>query len=377
MIGVKKYSFVIPTFKNKELLKNTLEFLNFQKGYGKNDYEVIVVDDGSQDDTWEEIKNINENYELKYIYLERNSDSCRSRARNFGWKAAEGEIIIFVDSDIIVRNNYLYEVDRCYSFDRDLLVIGTRLMLPDNTVNYNEDEWYAIEKKAYNGGMNVLEIRHLIFEYLSYNLSVHRFPWMNVFSCNMVVPREWLEKVDGFDESFKGWGKEDVDLGYRLYKAGIKIIVNNRLEVLHQYHSSSAASAEKDQTNKKQFLKRHPEAFEDLQKGKEFASFRIDRLSKYNDILEQYKKNRHEYRSVKTIDLKEERKYSEIKEEIRSLLNESNSKIIINDCLENTDIDIWVQLIELGDSSIEYHPQSKVIKFNPVFSIIDKIITNQ
>lgn len=54
-------------------------------------------------------------YELKYIYLERCMDSCRSRAINYGIKMAEGEIIIFIDADIIVKKDYLVRVEKCFS----------------------------------------------------------------------------------------------------------------------------------------------------------------------------------------------------------------------------------------------------------------------
>jgi glycosyltransferase involved in cell wall biosynthesis len=98
---------VIPAYNNKLLLRKTLEALNYQIGYGRNDYEVIIVDDGSSDGTCDYIKNVNRNYNLKYFYLERCDDSGRARARNYGWKKASGDIIIFIDSYIHLhkRNN--------------------------------------------------------------------------------------------------------------------------------------------------------------------------------------------------------------------------------------------------------------------------------
>jgi glycosyltransferase involved in cell wall biosynthesis len=53
MIYDKRFSFVIPTYQNKNLIRNTLEALNRQKDFPYEDYEVIVVDDGSSDGTGE------------------------------------------------------------------------------------------------------------------------------------------------------------------------------------------------------------------------------------------------------------------------------------------------------------------------------------
>ena len=47
-----KFTVVMPTYNNRELLRNTLEALNYQEGYDENDYEVVVVDDGSSVDTY-------------------------------------------------------------------------------------------------------------------------------------------------------------------------------------------------------------------------------------------------------------------------------------------------------------------------------------
>lgn len=82
-----KYSFVIPTYNNRVLLKNTLEALNYQPGYGY--YEVIVVDDGSTDNSGEYIKGVNRNYDLKYFYLEGAKIHAGPNAGIMAWSSQQ------------------------------------------------------------------------------------------------------------------------------------------------------------------------------------------------------------------------------------------------------------------------------------------------
>ena len=195
------------------------------------------MDDGSTDNTRDYIKGANRNYRLQYHYLERTSDSCRAKTRNHGWKNASGEVIAFIDSDILVKPDYLTELDRCFSKSKDILVLGNRLML-ENPVSHNEITSGDVFRKYHfdSHHFNILEYRYFLYETTSYNSNMMMLPWTQVYSCNLAVPRKWLESVGGFDENFKCWGVEDIELGYALYAKKVQIVVNSRLEVLHQNH---------------------------------------------------------------------------------------------------------------------------------------------
>ena len=107
-----KYSFIIPTYNNAKLLKNSLEALNYLSVPEGIEYEAIVVDDGSECDTYSVITGINKKYELHYIYLERCENSSRARARNKGIEKAKGQIVVFIDADIIVNKDKLVHTQR-------------------------------------------------------------------------------------------------------------------------------------------------------------------------------------------------------------------------------------------------------------------------
>lgn len=374
-----KYSFVIPTYQNKLYLRNALEALNNQAGFSGNDYEAIVVDDGSNDDTWSFIQGVNKNYELKYIYLERNKNSCRSRARNYGWRIAEGRYIIFIDADIIVKENHLAELERCFRINSDLVVIGTRFNLPE-TIPYENifDEGVLDKYKSFSDRTGLLEDRHYALEMLSYNLSVYRFPWMMVFSCNMALKKEKLQEINGFDENFKKWGAEDIDVGYRLFLKNEKIVINPRLEVFHQYHKSANDGTEESQESTRYLMSKHKGLFMDVPPGQEFHIFRPEiletgKLFRYSKLDDMFRK-KQEYQHTEILNFTGKCDINEFKAYILEITHKENYSIIVNDYTEDTDLDIWIQLIEGANSIPEYYPASKRIRKKSSFSVIDRIL---
>ncbi|MEM1577966.1 MAG: glycosyltransferase family A protein [Candidatus Pacearchaeota archaeon] len=86
-----KYSFIVPTFNSEKTIKNCLSSIKKQK---LKNSEIIVVDDCSTDKT---VK-IAKKYAQKIIIKEKRSGPAKSR--NLGWKIAEGDVCIFVDSDV-------------------------------------------------------------------------------------------------------------------------------------------------------------------------------------------------------------------------------------------------------------------------------------
>lgn len=331
-------------------------------GFQVNDFEVIVVDDGSSDNTEDYIKGINENYELKYIYLERCKESCRSRARNYGIKMAEGEIIIFIDADIIVKKDYLLEVDKCYAMDKNIMLVGLRVMLPQDIPYETVRDGSVFVKYSFDIERYELhEFRYDILNELSYNGAAIQSPFLYGQSCNFIAPKSWLEKVKGFDEDFKAWGLEDIELCYRLWKIGLKFIIDSKLEVLHQFHWVEKKVVEENKIagvveNTRLFLLKHSNIF-NIPEAEVYELFK----SLANNFWYVEKPLAEPANRIE-VNFKNQNSLDTLKQTITFLSDLEDIDIIVNDYLENTDLGIWIQLLGKRSSTPRYYPVSRKLQ---------------
>ncbi|MDN4066691.1 glycosyltransferase [Paenibacillus vini] len=367
-----RFSFIIPAYQNRDLLLNCLEALNFQEGYGRKDYEVIVIDDGSKYPLYPSIRDINKNYNFEYLYLDRDELSSRSRARNHGLRIAKGEYIVFIDADIIVKPDYLNELNRVFRIEEEALVIGTRLMLRENTT-YQEicnksvfDKFSLTAEKP-----EMFDFRLPIFDELSYNSSAMKFPFIYSLTCNMAVPKSKLELVGGFDEELIFWGIEDIELSYRLYRAGVKVIINSKLEVLHQLHGNHGSFVEEDKIeglnkNIAVFLRKHRGVLPLL--DEEVYAFFSSIATRYN-MLEARQDNPLRVR----LEFSRKQDLEMLKEMIEEISDREGLELEIYDFIEDTELDIWIQLLGKRKSLIKYHPMTMKSIFEKREAMYEKI----
>ena len=97
-------SFIITTFNSDKTIVRAIKSILNQKS--NLDFEIIVVDDGSNDKTKDVLKSYYD--KIKYYYKENEGVAC---ARNFGMQKAKGEYIIFVDSDDYINNTMLEDIE--------------------------------------------------------------------------------------------------------------------------------------------------------------------------------------------------------------------------------------------------------------------------
>ncbi len=356
---MNKYSFVIPTYENMKLLKNCLSVLNYLELEPGISFEVKVVDDGSTCDTYNYIKEVNKNYPMEYIYLPRSENSSRARARNIGIRRASGNIVIFIDADILVKPDYLLQLNRFYKYNKDIAVVGTRKLL-----NEEIDQCYVENMSIFNeevlNSYNVNnDFRHGIFSDISYNGSSMDSPFLYSLTCNLAVPKRRLEEVNGFDEDLKKWGIEDIEMVYRMHQKGLKILINTKNEVIHQFHgiveTGTVVSKEKRELdyNTSVFIKKHP-GFMGLPEEILYSLF--GNIATMYTYLE-----KEETGDSVTVNFSDISQYEEIQERIIELMGDGKPTIIVNDYIEDSDLDVWIQLLSDTRTKIRYYPYSKML----------------
>ena len=191
-------SIVIPTYNRKPILKKCLNALENQK-LSKNvgDYEIIVVDDGSNDGTNSWIRN---NHEiLPHVVLYEQEHGGPALGRNLGVMMSKYEIIIFIDSDLIVLEDFI----NCHV--EKLLLF-----------------WERNNKKCFTYGsvINTSNFKNPQTE--KYKLMDMSFAYFA--TGNVAISKELILSVGLFDTSFSLYGWEDLELGERLKKIGTKLI---------------------------------------------------------------------------------------------------------------------------------------------------------
>ncbi|NOU50886.1 glycosyltransferase [Pseudoalteromonas sp. JBTF-M23] len=231
-------SVVIPTYNRSQLLNLTLNSL-VRQTLNNDLFEVIVVDDGSSDNTSEIVQSFANRLKIKYLFQEDLGFRV-ARARNLGIACASFEHILFIDSGVLVapnclqshlRNFEICEVDvqigLCYGFEEhkisDVAQCKQRLGEPDI---FSDSEFLAQYK----------DCRDAFLAKQHYSLKQTREPWLIFWTCHASCKTAALYAIDGFDETFTSWGGEDVELALRLQNLGYKFAINASAQAIHYPH---------------------------------------------------------------------------------------------------------------------------------------------
>ena len=197
-------SVIIPTCNRRQSLVRVLHSLDRQEKEGRP-FEVIVADDGSTDDTMAALTKSALSFSFPFDCLaqERRGPAA---ARNAALRRAAGRIVLFLNDDCLAAPDLLARHRAMHGRFGDSAVLGRIAWSPE------------IELRP--------EIRALIDHYyFPYEqISDHENVNFAFFiTGNLSLPRAWVLKAGGFDEDFREASCEDIELGYRLYRAGLPL----------------------------------------------------------------------------------------------------------------------------------------------------------
>lgn len=206
-------------------------------------FEVIVADDGSTDSTRAAIEQCAKRLPVPLAHVWHPDDGFRAAAiRNKGIARARGDYIVFLDGDCIPQPDFVARHRALAS--AGALVTGSRILLgPTLTADVLARRvelarcgaGFWLRARMRGEANKILPLFVKLPDVAARR--VDGFRWRGIKSCNLAVWAKDLATVNGFDESFVGWGHEDADLVARLFNAGI-VRKNGFMatEVLHLWH---------------------------------------------------------------------------------------------------------------------------------------------
>jgi glycosyltransferase involved in cell wall biosynthesis len=263
-------SVVIPTYNRAPLLRMTLASLVQQRN--PPSFEVIVADDGSADDSEQVAAEFRDRLAVRYCYQEDEGYRV-ARARNAGAAIARAPILVFLDSGTLAGPDLLAGHSRCHAehhADPASPTCGPAVIgytygyrpydptpgLAEAFALLNSQQVY----ERYHADPLFRDSRHEALAKLGFDLNGLKMPWLFFWTMNVSVHVGDYAAVGGFDERFRSWGGEDLELGYRLNQRGVPFVCDIQawaVEIPHKRDSDATIASNK--SNALQILTKHPE----------------------------------------------------------------------------------------------------------------------
>jgi glycosyltransferase involved in cell wall biosynthesis len=200
-------SVIIPTHNRLNLLRQTLACL-WRQTYPHACYEIIVVDNGSQDGTAEYLSELARQGKIHYI---RQQPLGPAVARNVGAQAAQGSILVFTDDDCQPEANWLSALANSYTAtDTPPVAVGGLI------INVNDGHWL-----------------HLFYEIQDERQVDREASPSYLDTANASFASSTFSEIGGFQELVTFPAIEDVDLSYRFKAAGYQLKMNPQAVVWH------------------------------------------------------------------------------------------------------------------------------------------------
>lgn len=195
-------SVVIPTYNRLDTLQYVIPSLLAQRT-PREQYELLICDSNSNDGTAEYLAQVHADHpNVRHL---PGAYTGRAMARNAGIAAAQGEAVLFNDSDIIADPGLLEAHLAHHRVERNIAVVGWEVQV-HSIADYEYKRDHPHERGSLHPPTRT------------------KLSWLYFLTGNASVRREDLLRVGCFDESFTGYGHEDLELGYRLQKAGLRML---------------------------------------------------------------------------------------------------------------------------------------------------------
>lgn len=203
-----KFSIIVPVYNRPDEIADLLTSLAAQTDHG---FETVIVEDGSTVRCGEQCGEYKESANVKYYYKDNEG---RSIARNYGIVRADGDYLVFVDSDCVLPSDYIAKLRKSLK-ENPSDCFGGPDAAHESFTDTQKAINYAMTSFLTTGGIR------------GGKMSMEKF---TPRTFNMGFSREVYEKVGGFREMFS----EDIDMSTRIRLAGLSIVLFPDVAVFHK-----------------------------------------------------------------------------------------------------------------------------------------------
>jgi glycosyltransferase involved in cell wall biosynthesis len=222
--GAALISVIVTTYNREDALDAALRALAHQSD---RNFEIVIAEDGSRPETAQVVENWKSRMPTPLKHVRHEHRGFRGgEIRNRGIRAGSGEICIFLDGDCLAGADFVAAHRRL--FEPGWFVTGNRVLLSRQLTetilaqDLAAETWRfpALLRERLRGGVNrLMPTMRLPLGALR---KLNRNVWEGAQTCNLAVARRDLDRIDGFDNVYIGWGLEDSDLVVRLLHAGVQ-----------------------------------------------------------------------------------------------------------------------------------------------------------
>lgn len=234
-------SVLIAVYNRNHLLAETLTSLSCQT-LPTDQFEVIIGDDGSSSDTLMVVRQFENQLDLKYLY-QPDLGFRAGTVRNLAAKVAQGEYLVILDAGIVLSEDALQQhLTRQEATTKPTTLLGN--IYGFDRLNENRPVLDSLQISGHQVNQEIQKLRDLaicdarrpIFDRYGTDLTQWQAPWLIYWVGHSSLPRQKFLALGGFDESFNGWGYEDIDLGIRWFKADYDIQFASEIGSIHLPH---------------------------------------------------------------------------------------------------------------------------------------------
>jgi GT2 family glycosyltransferase len=236
----KCLSVVIPNFNGKALLEEYLPYTYSALESTGVDYEIIVVDDASVDNS---ISYLEQNYP-SIIIIENSSNRGFSFSCNQGLYVAKYELVFFLNSDVKLTPDYFDKQWKYFDREDTFGVMGKIMEMDSNKIE-------VAARSLKHVGFKI-KTNKLFYEYGTSDQTPTAF----LSGANALIDAEKMKKLGGFDEIFSPYYSEDLDLGLRAWRIGWKSYYDHESTCFHRGSYTTKTQCKKTQVKQIYFRNR-------------------------------------------------------------------------------------------------------------------------